>query len=161
MNVRFQLRNVERVKKYLADTLRGTMLVGMRAIAEYILGNSQHGLRHNEPYRYVSRKAAYGQTFFSEKQRRWFWANGGPDMIGDHRTNKASEGWAYVETKGGYAGKFVNSTPDAYYTRDDYGQARQPALAGWRKVSRVISDNIQGAIRHANAEIGKYLKSKK
>jgi hypothetical protein len=161
MTIGFQLRPIDKVKKYIATVPRGALRVGLLALGKYILGNSQHGLKHNEPYKYVSRKAAYGQTFFSDKQRRWFFANGGADMIGNNRTGKTADAWAYVETKGGYGGKFTNPTASAYFTRDEKGQARQPALVGWRKVSKVVSDNMAGAIRSANAAIKRYLQENK
>jgi len=163
MNVNFKIRGVEKVQKYLKELPRGVTRVALQAMSEWFIGDSQSGLRHPEPYKYVTRKSAYGTTFFTEKQRRWFWANGGPDMIGDHRTGKSAEAWTYkpAETNKGYNFRLINPTPGAYYTRDDYGQARQPAKVGWKKVSAVISKNMAGAIKAANFAVNSFLKSKK
>jgi hypothetical protein len=60
----------------------------------------------------------------------------------------------------GYNYKIVNDTAGAYHTRDDAGQARQPAKVGWRKVSQVVADNYLGAVRHAVAAVKRYLASK-
>ena len=161
MNVRFKPRNVKKVQEYMRTVPRGALRVGLTAITEYIIGNEQHGLKHSEPYKYVSRKAAYGVSFFTDKQRRWFWANGGPDMIGNNRTGKGANAWSYVETNRGYGTTITNPEPSAFFTRDERGQARQPAAVGWRKVSKVVADNMAGAMRSANAAIKKHLENKK
>ena len=173
MQVSFKFRNVEAVQKYLRTVGRGLMRVGLYAVAEYIIGNGQHGLKHAEPYKYVSRADAYGSTgatfengnpvpdgYFSASQYRYVMAKlaSGEMKIGDYRTGVSTESWQYVETGSkGYGVTITNPEEGAYFTRDDYGQARQPAAVGWRKVSTVIADNIKGAMRHADAEIRKYL----
>lgn len=161
MKTTFRVRNLEKVQKYLLSLPRGVVRVALAALSEYLLGNEQHGLKHSDPYKYVSRKSAYGVTFFTEKQRRWFWANGGPDMIGNNRTGESSKAWRAEPRNDGYRYTLINETRAAYYTRNDYGQARQPAKVGWRKVSQVVKDNLAGAFRHAMAAVNKYLKEKK
>lgn len=161
MNVKFKIRNVEAVQSFLRSVPRGALRVALEAFTEYIVGNESHGLKHNDPYKYVTRKSAYGVSFFTDKQRRWFWANGGPDMIGKPRTGKTSEAWRAVPSAGGYQFKITNDTAGAYHIRDDAGQARQPAKVGWRKVSKVLADNYLGGIRAAVAAVRKHLASKK
>lgn len=163
MNVNFKIRNVEKVQNYLKTLPRGVMRVALKAMSEWFIGDSQSGLKHPEPYKYVSRKSAYGVSFFTEKQRRWFWANGGPDMIGNNRTGKSADAWTYkpTETNKGYQFKLTNPTPGAYFTQDDYGQARQPAKVGWKKVTAVVNNNMARAIKAANYAVNEYLKSKK
>jgi hypothetical protein len=134
--------------------------VAIEAFTIYVVGNDRHGLKHYEPYKYVTRAKAYGQTFKSDKQRRWFWANGGPAMIGNNRTGMTAKNWGYNITKGGYGATITNPTEGAYYTRSDKGQARQPALVGWRKSLAVIKANMAGAIRSAQAAVNRYLASK-
>ena len=46
----------------------------MDAITEDVGDYLVNVLRSYPPQNYVTRKAAYGQTFFSDKQRRWFFA---------------------------------------------------------------------------------------
>ena len=161
MNVKFKVRNVAAVQSFLRTVPRGALKVALEAFTEYVLGNDQHGLRHNDPYKYVTRKSAYGVSFFTEKQRRWFWANGGPDMIGKPRTGNTSAAWKKVPMAGGYQFNITNNTAGGFFTRDDAGQARQPAKVGWRKVSKVLADNMAGGIRAAVAAVKKYLASKK
>lgn len=161
MKVNFRVRNIEAVQSFLRSVPKGALKVALEAFTEYVIGNDAHGLKHNDPYKYVSRKSAYGVSFFTEKQRRWFWANGGPDMIGKPRTGATSEAWKAVPSSNEYQYKIVNNTAGGYYTRDDKGQARQPAKVGWRKVSQVLADNYLGGIRAAVAAVKRYLKDKK
>ena len=102
MQPRFVMRNLPQLQEYLKTVPYGAVKVGLRAFTEYIIGDESHGLKHPDPYKYVSRKSAYGVSFFTEKQRRWFWANGGPDMIGNNRTGQSSNAWEMKETRGGY-----------------------------------------------------------
>lgn len=153
MEVKFEIRGVEELQRFLRDLPKGTVKVAIEALGEWFIGTDRRGLRHPPPYRYVSRKRAYGASFVSEKQRKWFWANGGPDMIGDNRTGETNNSWESHITKGGYSLSLQNRSKGAYYTMSDTGQARQPALAGWRKVSDIVSTNMAGAIRHAKAAI--------
>ena len=134
-NIKISVNGVERVISVLQSIPKGIMpaLEGFtRVITE--------ALRKPEPYRYVSRKSAYGVSFFSEKQRKWFFANGGSAMIGDHRTGESSRAWSYASISKGY--RVSNPTKAAYYTRSDDGQARQPGKVGWLKVKEKISANF-------------------
>ena len=54
MQVKFRVRNVKAVQDFLKSVPRGAVPVALKAFAEYVLGNDRHGLRHNEPYKYVS-----------------------------------------------------------------------------------------------------------
>ncbi len=163
MNVKFKVRNIAAVQSFLRSVPRGVLKVALEAFTEYIVGNDAHGLKHNDPYKYVTRKSAYGVSFFTDKQRRWFfWAlrTGQIDPGSGTRTGKTSEAWKAVPSAGGYQYKITNDTAGGYYTRDDRGQARQPAKVGWRKVSKVLADNYLGAIRAAIAAVKRYLASK-
>lgn len=166
MQIRFKIRNVDRVKKYLASVPRGAVRIALIAISEWLVGDSQSGLRHPEPYKFVTRKSAYGFSFFTIKQRRWFfWSlnTGQIDPGKNNRTGKSTEAWTYSPlTKGkNYAYKLVNDTPGGYWTRDDKRQARQPAKVGWKKVSAVVKANMIGALKAARIAVNKYLQSKK
>lgn len=170
MNVSFKIRDVQKVKNYLKTVGSGLLRVALYAFTEYVIGNDQHGLRHSEPYKYVSRADAYGKVsdapagYFSWEQFRYVMArlHDGSMKIGNNRTGASADGWQYTETGSkGYGVTITNPEPSAYWTRDDSGQARQPALVGWRKVSKVISDNMVGAIRHANSKVSEYLKKQK
>jgi hypothetical protein len=77
MQVKIVARGIKEFQDYLKRAVpRGAVKVALAALGEYLIGTPGKALRHYDPYKYVSRKRAYGQTFQSEKQRRWFWANG-------------------------------------------------------------------------------------
>ena len=158
MNLKISIRGVEEWKAYLKTVPHGTVRIALRAIVEWVLGNESRGLRHYEPYKEVSRaRAGYGPM--SDKQRRWFWANGGPDMIGNNRTNATANAWQSKETNNGYGQTVWNKSEGAKWIWSDQ-QARQPALVGHRTALEKIQTNIAGAIRHAQAAIHAWLKKK-
>lgn len=169
MQFRFAVRDDKKVKKALRDTARGTMKTAIVALTEYILGDSRHGLRHDDPYRFASRAKAYGKVsdapegYFSWKQFRYVAAiTKGFTEFGRKRSpTNSSESWGYKLSQGGYRATLTNDAPSTQWIRGDDTQAAQPALVGWRKVSKVIADNINGARRHMAAEVQKYLKGLK
>ena len=160
MQVKVSIRGVEAVQAFIRALPRGTVKVGLQAFTEYIIGNMGHGLKHYQPYKYISLKKAYG-GFASDKQRRYVMARireGSIDPGVPHRTGNTQRAWTMVETNGGYGYTIKNPTEGAYFTASDEGQANLNALAGWRKVSKVIEDNLAGAMRHALAAVNAYLK---
>ena len=160
MKVSFRVRGIKELQAFLRELPRGTMKVALAAFSKYVVGDDKHGLRHAEVYKYVSRKSAYGKTFFTPKQRRWFWANGGPDMIGNNRTGKSTAAWKFTETNQGYGTTISNDTTGGFFTRHESRQARQLGKVGWRKTAAVIAANYAGGIRSAMSEVRKYLKGK-
>jgi len=165
MNISFKVRGVKAVQSFLASVPRGALRVVLQAFTDYVIGNDAHGLRHNEPYKYVSRKAAGYKT--SPAQIRFFFATGiwksvnGKVVLNPYtRTNETSKAWKSVPSSNAYQMKIVNEKESAYYTRDDKGQARQPAKVGWRKVTQVLADNYLGGIRAGVQAFNKWLKEK-
>jgi hypothetical protein len=164
MNVKFRVSGIEKVSAYIKSLPRGVKIVAMRALAEYLLGNQNRGLRHEPPYKIVSRQSAYGQTFFTEKQRRWFFANlaeGNIHPWQDNRTHDIANGWTVKETDSSWTHVTIsNDAPGAEWVVG-LKQARQPAKVGWRTWSKTVADNLAGALRSAGAAVNDYLKSKR
>ena len=161
MQIKFDIRGVEEIQAFLKALPRGVVSVAMPAIAEWMIGTPQRGLKHYQAYKYVSRKRAYGQTFSSDKQRRYVMAmirEGRIDPGYPHRTGRTQRGYVMKVSNDGYRVSIQNKEAGAYYTRDDSGQARLNALAGWVKVRDVISNNMAGAFRHARTAVSAYLK---
>jgi hypothetical protein len=115
------------------------------------------------PEVYVSRKAAYGQSFSSDAQRRWYWAAVGRGELvpGEHkkRTGKMRAGWHKVRS--GLTGYIENRVKGAAYVYGDTSQANQPALVGWKKVIQQVMDReakinkiIDGEARKAIRKLG-------
>lgn len=98
-------------------------------------------LRDEPPPKYVTRTAAYGQPFFTEKQRRWFFAalNSGEIDVPYHRTGGMKAGWGYQQM--GYEVKFTNSKPGAQFVMGAQ-QSRHEKLVGWKKVQDIIDGKL-------------------
>jgi hypothetical protein len=131
-------------------------------IAEYIIGDENHGLKHYVPYKVVSRMAAYGQTFQTDKQRRWFFwakANGVINPWTNQRTGAMAAAWTSAPAAAN-AWKISNPTEAAKWVMGNATQANQPNLVGWRRVSEIVSTNMAGAIRHASSKLAAYLKGR-
>jgi hypothetical protein len=166
MKIRLIPRHLDEVQEYLRSLPRGVMKVALLAITEYIIGDDRHGLRHDEPYKYVSRAQAYGRVsdapagYFSWKQFRYVMAKMDSGEIDpgtrQHSPTEASKGYMAKETQRGYT--ITNPKPGAI-TRAE-AQPRQLALVGWRKMLKVAQDNMAGALRHANTAVNKLLKKK-
>lgn len=158
--IKYQVRQSYSLNRFLASLPRGTVKIALPAFVKYIVGNAFHGLKHEDPYRYVSRKAAYGKTFESDAQRGYVMAKirSGEITPGiPQRTGLSAAAWAYTP-HGDYQYTIVNPTAGAYFSHDDSGQARQSELAGKRKVSQIISDNFNGGIRAAQAAVKAWVK---
>lgn len=161
MKIRIDIRGVEEIQAFLKALPYGVVKVALPAIAEWMIGTPQRGLMHYQAYKYITRKRAYGQTFSSDKQRRYVMAmirEGRIDPGYPHRTGRTQRAWTMKVTNNGYRVNIKNKEKGAYYTRHDTRQARLNALAGWVKVREVISNNMAGAFRHARAAVRAYLK---
>ena len=164
MQIKFRIRNVEAVQSFLRAIPRGAVKVALEAFTDYIIGDESHGLRHADPYKFVTRKSAYGFSFFTDKQRRWFfWAlkTGKIDPGSGKRTGESTAAWKAVPRNDGYRFTVQNNTAGGYWTRHDKKQARQLGKVGWRKIMTVLADNYKGGIRHAVAAVKVYLQKNK
>lgn len=130
---------IEEVQHILANWPQEARDEAGKAGAEYLINKFQA----QPPPNYITRKQAYGQTFFSVKQRKWFFANlrEGKIRVPYKRTQKTRKGWQKIGR--GEDIIIVNETDGAYYTMDDQGQTRHEKLIGWQKVSSIIADSIE------------------
>ena len=80
MNVRYKVVGADKVVDFIKDVPKGAKAAAMREISTYIVGDKNHGLKHDPAYKYVSRKRAYGKVsdapagYFSWKQFRYVMA---------------------------------------------------------------------------------------
>ncbi len=178
--LKVQVKGIEEVKAFLQTVRRGAKDIAQRAVTLYLigiedgggfLGGVSHGLAHYVPYHYVSLEQAYGADVWktmSAKQRGFIWAsiNAGKNVLTGgafdpgvpHRTSKTQLGWEYTESGGRY--RITNETPGAKYVMGDDTQTRLHQLQGWRTVSAVVQSNLAGALRHAQAKVREWLKTK-
>ena len=97
-------------------------------------------LREYPPYRTVSRRAAYGVTFFTDRQRRWFFWALGEGLINpgqNNRTRNLADGWRLVE----HAKQLdlINEVPYAKFVQGTITeQARQPRMVGWKSITTYL-----------------------
>ena len=166
MNVRFDITGVQEVKVYIDKVASGVSHIAVNAVAKLF----KIELQKDQEYKYASRKGAYGKVssdgapdgYFSWKQFRYVaWLTHGFTDRGSKRTGKSSNAWSYKDISAGTTtGYIMNPSTGAYYTRSDYGQARQPANVGWKKVSVIIAENIAEAGRAAIKAISDFLRKK-
>lgn len=155
MKLTVNLKGLEQAKKILADIPVRTRGAFLRAVGEYLLGDESHGLRHYAPWKKVTRKSVYGSSFFSDKQRRAFFAKlkSGEINVPYTRTGAQGKGWKIVGTSTNI--RLANSDKSVKFTR---GQTRLHARMGWQTVAETVQSNIKGAIRAGKAAILSALK---
>ena len=161
--IQYQTRKVKEVVHRLKDIPPRAMKAVLRAVGLWLIGEQSRGLKQYQPYKYITRKKAYGKTFVSDRQRRYVMAairEGRIEPGFPHRTGGTQRAWTYVPKDERHA-FIVNQKRSAYFTKHDTGQARLNALAGWKKVAKDIRDNIAGALRAARAKMNEILRSKK
>lgn len=158
--IKFSVRGVEKLQAFFKKLPADARKIAAPAVATYLIGNDARGLKHYVGYKYVSRKSAYGQTFSSDKQRRYVMAKIREGEItpgSPRRTNALKRGWAYKLQGGGYGASIYNPVPYAGYVMGDGSQANQPRLVGWRTMMAVVNTNIKGAIKAAEREIQEWI----
>ena len=115
-------------------------------------------LQLNPPQNYVTRFMAYGTTFFTDRQRRWFfWAlNNGAITVPYERTQAQSEGWHKIGQ--GANVMVVNETPGVIFTRGDDTQSRHEYLVGWETTIQVIKRRADRIMEIANGAAKKAIR---
>lgn len=146
------VRKLAELQKYLADVPVKARRAATNAAADHLIGE----LSRYPKYKEVSRKAAYPEVrgWFSARQRRYVMArirSGRIDPGYPHRTGRLRRGW---RKKGeGYKVMIENTTDYAGHVMGQRDQARQPQLAGWRKVLDVANDSASEMRRAADLAI--------
>ena len=166
MNIKFEITGVQQVKVYINNVASSVTHIAINAVAKVF----KRELKVDQPYKYASRKEAYGSVstdgapdgYFSWKQFRYVaWLTHGFTDRGSKRTGKSSAAWEFTDVNAGAkTGYIKNPSPGAYFTRSDYGQARQPANVGWKKASNIISENLTEAEQEAVKAVNNFLKTK-
>ena len=127
-----------------------------RAVGEYVRGK----LQRYPAYSYVSRREAYGKPFFSDRQRRWFFAalRNGDLTIPYQRTGALRRGWQLLES-GDADYLLVNETPYAKYVQNS-PQARMMTLRQWRTVQRIVYEEARGIVTIAQEALNRAVKQR-
>ena len=103
------------------------------------------------PQKSVSRRQAYGVTFFTEKQRRWFFASlkDGSLEIPYRRTQTLANGWKQVGS--GESSIIANETPYAALVMGAGEQSRHAVAIGWKDVNTIVDERMGRIDRIAEA----------
>jgi hypothetical protein len=154
--ISFKVRGLEEVERFLKALPRGTMKVAIAAMSEYILGDDTHGLRHYPPRR--SHGAGNPYRWQSEKQRRAFFATKGFGKgIPSRRSYELSRGWQ--QSVDPYRKTLFNRVPYAKYVMGNQQQIGH-TTDGWRKIGKVITDNVKGGMLRARQAVAKWIANK-
>ena len=154
--ISFKVRGLEEVQAFLKALPRGTMKVAIAAMSEYILGDDTHGLRHYPPRR--SHGAGNPYRWQSEKQRRAFFATKGFGKgIPSKRSYELLRGWQ--QSVDPYRKTLFNRVPYAKYVMGNQQQIGH-TTDGWRKIGKVITDNVKGGMLRARQAVAKWIANK-
>jgi hypothetical protein len=147
-NLRYNPPNLTQLINDLPRSVRG---VAVEEASRYLVGDGSRGLSHYPNYSFVSRTAAYGRPFQSDRQRRKFFAmlRNGEILPGfPRRTGRLQRGW--VISYSGVTSRITNVENYAGYVVGDPGQARLNELAGWRRMGLIIASNTNGMVQAAD-----------
>lgn len=112
----------------------------MDQVVEKVSEYSLEVMQTEQPdYKYISRAEAYpdapaGPGFFSERQRRWFFAalTSGELSIPYNRTGTLAAGWTIRRSGDSFI--LSNDVPYAPYVQGFASQSRHERAVGWRNV---------------------------
>lgn len=170
--IKIQIKGIEKVQAFLRTVQLGAKTRATRAVAQYLIGieglgdvmssanlagGAGHGLAHYVPYRYVTMAQAGGWK--SDKQRRYVMAmirEGKIDPGAPHRTGELQRGYRIEGEPPRY--RITNAVKYGDYVMGDTQQSRMHQLIGWRKISEVVTSNLAGALRHAQAKVKEWLR---
>ena len=133
------LKELRELALKLPDAVQDAINV---AVGDYLV----NVLRAYPPQQYVSRKAAYGQTFFSDRQRRWFFAAlaHGDLEIPYPRTQTLSQGWRRLDDI------VVNEVEYAKFVMGEGEQSRHEEKVGWLTTDRIVEQRATRIAEIAN-----------
>jgi len=170
MNIRYNIVNADKVAEYIKSLPRGIKAAAMRAISEYIIGNGQHGLKHDVAYKYVPRNRipvatliTYGplkgkivRGYFSSKQYyyvTWALRTGRMKIGRKNDPTKYSQSWRWEQKDS----KWDRTQVQGKLPFDRF-PSRHNMLAGWRHYLEVVQSNMKGAMQEAQRKVDEFIK---
>lgn len=142
------IRDLSPFKEFI-DTLPRTMRgIAAETIADDLIGTPQRGLKYYPPYRYITRRRAYGKPFKSVRQQRYVMARireGRIDPGYPHRTGNYQRSWKRT-------GSGVNVRIEGELPHEGFPN-RLAALIRWRDPDAIIQSNEAHAVQAAERAI--------
>ncbi len=136
MTIGFRVTYNQAQFRHLSDKLsaieiKQVITQSTKDVATFLQGKMQE----YPPEKRVTRKQAYGVTFFTDKQRRWFFAalNSGELELPYRRTGALREGWRIMHVENKYA--LTNDVGYAGFVQERSQQSRMQRIIGWKTVS--------------------------
>lgn len=164
--IKVTTKGLSEFQAHIKTLPRGTRVAAMRAVAEYLLGNSSRGLKHEPSWKFVSRAKAYGKVsdapagYFSWKQFRKVAAITEGFTKTQPRTHEIVNAWKLRDSNDWRRVALTNNAPGAQWVIGEK-QARQPQLVGWRAWPKTLTDNMKGALRAGQQAVNRMLKEKR
>ena len=153
--VAVDVEGIPRLRAYLNRLPPAVADAVMDAVAKALIDIMQSA---QPPPKYVSRTQAYGVPFFSEKQRRWFFANlnDGSLKVPHHRTQDMRKGWKQIGA--GVKSLVANEVPGVEFVVGDEHQSRHEKLVGWKTVGATVNAHMPRIEKIAVAAAGAAIK---
>jgi hypothetical protein len=150
------IEGAEEIKAKIAKLPPAAADAGVDAVAQYFLSV----LRLNAPQRYVTRKDAYGVTFFTAKQRKWFfWAlRSNKIQVPYVRTQGHSRGWKAIGS--GAKQIIANEAPGITFVRGKYPgeQSRHENKVGWVPMVDEVKNRMSTAMDRFSGAVARTIK---
>src|SRR3990167_563 len=107
----------------------------------------------------VTRKQAYGVTFFTQRQRRFFFAalRQGTIQVPYRRTRSLMEGWK-IEKFGAIDHLVINEQPHAAMVQQRSTQSRMMKIIGWSTIEGVVERGADKIRNIANMVYDRYIR---
>ena len=130
-----------------------------REMSEDVAKMLRDEMQKYPPMRHVTRKQAYGRSFESDKQRRWFFASlaDGSLTLPYRRTGQYRLGWE-VMPFGATNYIVVNDHPAAKYLQDAPTQSRMAKLIGWKTWQEILQRKSDKIRYTANRVLDKWVR---
>jgi hypothetical protein len=129
-------------------------------IAEYIIGDDSHGLKHYPAYKHIPWSSVGGWK--SAKQRRYVMARireGSIEPGLSASQNYLKDAWKFKAAGARYV--IDNDVAHGKWLMGPGKQTLHSQRQGWRTTTQVVNSNTAGAIRHARAKVKEWLKMQK
>lgn len=150
-----EIQGLEEFDKKLAQLPEAVQDVVVDDVTKYYLNVFQSA---QPTPNYITRKAAYGVSFFTPRQRRWFFSalRDGTIQVPYRRTGGLRRSWKQIGT--GARSFIANDSPGAPFVVGDETQSRHERMVGWFRAYELMEQRLPRALQIADAAVKKAIK---